>query len=140
MNFRSIPEDGEDRAAYAREMWDWLVSKHFVPQVWTGVNKVELQLKPPEGMPSADASSAHRILAVWTPVSGDGWSCLSRVSTTTVRQGKSAGIEVDVFSASLYLHDLLAAGVTHLQSEDDDVEKVLAELGVLVRAGLSAAG
>jgi hypothetical protein len=58
----------------------------------------------------------------------------------SVRRGELAGIEVEIFSASMYLRDLLAAGVTHLESEDQDMEKVLAELGVLVQAGFSAAG
>jgi len=139
MNFRTVPEDGEARAAYATEVWDWLVREHFMEQVWTGVNKVALPLKPPSRMPSADSYEVRRILAVWTPVSSDGRSCLSRVSTTTIRQEELAGIEVEVFSASLYLRELLATGVTHLESEDEGVEKLLAELSILVRAGFSAA-
>lgn len=141
-NYRSVPEVCDARAAYARdEMWDWLVREHFVPRKkWTDVNKVALPLKPPAGMPAADVSGARRILAVWTPISSDGRSLLSRVSTTTVRGGKPAGIEVEVFSASMFLRDQLAAGVTHLESEDEGVERLLAELGGLVRAGFSAAG
>ena len=66
---------------------------------------------------------------------------MSSVTTTTVRGGESIGVEVEVFSASLYLRGLLGAGMTHLESEDEDLEKVFAALGAVVEVtGHSPAG
>jgi hypothetical protein len=44
-----------------------------------------------------------------------------------------APVKVDVFSASIYLRELLAAGVTHLDAEDPFLERVLAEVSTLVQ-------
>jgi hypothetical protein len=131
-NYRSVPEDFEDIAASAKDMWEWLVSAHFVPQVWTQENKVALPLKPPRCLPDATTADARRILAVWTPVSQDGQSCMSNVTTTTIRGGALAPVKVEVFSASMYLRDLLAVGVTHLEAEDDFLERVLSAVSALV--------
>jgi hypothetical protein len=139
-DFRSVPEDPQETAADARDMWDWLVGAEFMPKVWTQVNKVALPLKPPHSMPAAVTADARRILAVWTPVSKDGGACLSSAETTTIRDGVLAPVKVDVFSASIYLRELLAAGVTHLDAEDPFLERVLAEVSTLVQgAGISAA-
>jgi hypothetical protein len=139
-DFRSVPVDPRDIADSAQDMWEWLVNAEFVPQVWTQVNKVALPLKPPLCIPGAITADARRILAVWTPVSEDGRTCMSNVTTTTIRGGALVPVKVEVFSASMYLRDLLAAGVTHLEAEDDFLERVLAEVSTLVRhTGVSAA-
>lgn len=129
--FRSVPVDGEARASYARNVWGWL-GEWFVQQDFNAYSKVVLPLKPPKDMLSRETADARRILVVWTPVAEDGRSCMSRLSTSTLRSGKWAGIEVDVFSASLYLRGLLAGGMTHLEAEDEDLEKVLAALNAVV--------
>lgn len=119
--------------AHAGHEWEWVASD-FGPQAgWSDVNKVALPLKPPRSMPSRDMADVRRILAVWRPVSEDGRSYLSRVATTTVRDGDLADIEVEIFSASLYLRGLLAGGMTHLESGDEDLEKVLAALSAVVK-------
>lgn len=139
MNYRSVPSDSEAQVAYARdEMWDWLVNDCFVPQDFNKVSKVALPLKSPKGLPWRDTADARRILAVWTPVAEDGRSCMSRLSASTLHDGKWTDIEVEVFSASLYLRGLLAAGVTHLETDDDDLEKVVAALNAVVE--ISPAG
>jgi hypothetical protein len=140
---RSVPEDSEARAAYAMETWTRWVTSAFGPQAgWTDDNKVALPLKPPEGMPSRDMADVRRILAVWTPTSENGRSCMSRpLVTKTVRGGELADTKVEVFSASMYLRGLLADGMKHLEAEDEYLEKVLAALNAVVRAtGLSSAG
>jgi hypothetical protein len=139
--FKSVPREDDALAAHAQKEWEW-VSSDFAPQAcWSDMNKVALPLKPPKGMPSRDTAEVRRILAIWTPVSEDGRSCMSSVATTTVRGGESIGVEVEVFSASLYLRGLLGAGMTHLESEDEDLEKVFAALGAVVEVtGHSPAG
>lgn len=138
-NYRSVPGDSEALADHARAEWECLVREHFVPLVWDKVNKVALPLKPPERRPSASTADARRILAVWTQVSKDGRSCLSTGSTTTFHRGELAGIEVEVFSASMYLRALLAAGTAYLEAKPEDMERVLAALRAVIEVrGLSA--
>jgi hypothetical protein len=139
MNFSSVPEDSEALAAHAQAAWEWLVSEHFKPWVWDKVNKVALPLKPPsEKLLSVSTTDARRILAVWTPISEDGRSCLSRVPTKTLHRGAWVDIEVEVFSASMYFRDLLRGGMTHLVAESERIDKVLAAVGdVLEVHGLS---
>lgn len=143
-DYRSVPADSVARAAYAKEeMWDWLVSDVFVPRPrkWTGENKVALPLEQPKDMPSQDMTHVRRILAIWTPVSEDGYSCVSSFTTTTIKGGQWTDVVVEVFSASMYLRDLLAGGVSHLEAEDDELEKWLAALdGVVEVTGVSPAG
>lgn len=134
VNYSTVPGTSEALADHAKAEWQWLVSEHFAPLLWTDVNKVALPLQPPRMLPSSSTAEARRILAVWTPVSEDGHSCLSRAATTTVRQGKLVSIEVEVFSASIYLRGLLATGMTHLSAESEDTEEMLAALGALVEA------
>ena len=125
--------DSEALAAHAQAEWEWLVSEHFAPEVrWDKVNKVALPLKPPRRLPSASTADARRILAVWTPISEDGRSCLSRVTKTPLHCGELADTEVEVFSASMYLRDLLAAGTTHLEAESEDMERVLSAVEAVI--------
>jgi hypothetical protein len=140
-DYASVPEDGDALAAHARHEWEWL-ARAFGPEAgWDDLTKVALPLKPPDGMPSRDMTDVRRILAVWTPVSDDGRSCVSHVATTTIRGGELADVKVDVFSASLYLRALLAGGMTHLEAADEDLEKVLAALRTVVEVtGISPAG
>jgi hypothetical protein len=66
---------------------------------------------------------------------------MSRVTKTTVRRRELVSVDVEVFSASMYLRDLRAAGVRHLESEDAEMEGVLAALRAVVGiTGFSAAG
>jgi len=143
-DYRSVPADSGARAAYARdEMWGWLVSACFAPwpRKWTDENKVALPLKPPKGKPTRDMADARRILAIWTPISEDGRSCMSRLPTVTLKGGQWIDTVVEVFSASMYLQCLLAAGVTHLKAEDEVLEKWLAAMGNVVEVtGLISAG
>lgn len=133
MNFRSVPEDSGAQADYAREeMWNWLVSDCFVPRKWNDVSKVALPLKPPDSMPSRDTADARRILAVWTPISKDGRSCMSSLATATLRGGQWIDIVVEVFSASMYLRDLLAGGMTHLEAGDEYLERVLSAISTVI--------
>jgi hypothetical protein len=129
--FRSVPVDGEAQASYARNVWGWL-GEWFAEQDFNQYSKIALPLKPPKGKLSLDTADARRILAVWTPVAEDGRSCMSRLPTSTLRSGKWTDIEVEVFSASLYLRGLLADGVTHLEAGDEDLGKVLAALNAVV--------
>jgi hypothetical protein len=139
---RSVPEDSEARAAYAMKIWTRWVETAFGPQArWTQDNKVALPLEGPEGMPSRDMAVIRRILAVWTPTSKDGRSCMSPLVTKTVRGGELTDTKVEVFSASMYLRELRANGETHLPAEDGYLEKVLRALSSVVGVdGLSPAG
>jgi hypothetical protein len=142
-NYRSVPADGPGLEAHAQAEWEWLVCSNFSPQVtvWNKDNKVALPLKPPSSLPAASTADARRILAVWTPVSEDGRSCMSGVTTTTVRRGELVPVDVEVFSASMYLRDLRAGGVMHLESDDAETEGVLAALRAVVEVtGFSSAG
>ena len=144
-NYRSIPEDDGALTAHARREWALLVGGHFGQEFfehrWTNVNKVALPLKPPTSLPSANMAGVRRILAIWTPVSEDGQSCMSSVNTTSIWGEGPISVDVDVFSASMYLRELRRAGVTHLEAEDAELERLLAALSALVEVtGLSAAG
>lgn len=140
---RSVPEDSEARAAYAMKIWRRWVAPAFGPQARRNPdNKVALPLKLPEGMPSRDMADIRRILAVWTPTSEDGRSCMSRLfAAKAVRGGELTDTKVEVFSASMYLRELRANGETHLPAEDKYLEKVLRALGAVVEvAEISPAG
>jgi hypothetical protein len=96
-------------------------------------------LKPPASLPAASTADARRVLALWTPVSEDGRSCMSNV--TAVRPGELVPVDVEAFSASTYLRDLRARGVTHLESDDAGTEGMLAALRAVVEVtGFSTAG
>ena len=71
-------------------------------------------------------------MAVWTPISEGGQSCLSRAITTALRRGELVTIEVEVFSASMYIREMLEAGSTHLRTNSPDMEAALAALGAVV--------
>jgi hypothetical protein len=137
----SVPATADARAAHAKRMWKMLVSGEFEPWKWTDVNKIALPLKPPDAVASRDTVGVRRILAVWAPVSEDGCSCMSSLPTMTLSAGQWVDIEAEVFSASLYLRDMLASGMTHLDAEDGDLEKMLSALSSVIEVtGLSLAG
>ncbi len=68
---------------------------------WSGVNKIALPLHD-------DGYEFSRVLAIWRPTSHDGLDPWSSVDTYTLAAGREQPIEVQVFSASLYVSRLLA--------------------------------
>ncbi|MGP3777025.1 hypothetical protein ACTWJ8_39955 (plasmid) [Streptomyces sp. SDT5-1] len=109
----TVPEDADALADFARRQWRWLSDPGGWDK-WDSYTKVALPLLPPAGRTPADVQQARRILAVWRPVSQDGISAFSTLNTTTLQDGRWVDVAVEVFSASLYLRGLLAAGVTTL--------------------------
>jgi hypothetical protein len=109
---RSVPE-AESLKEYAWEQWKILTAADYWER-WDGTTKIALPLQPPAGWTSEKANRARRILIVWRPISSDGISPLSHHSTTTLRGSEWVELAVEVFSASLYLRGLLAAGIENL--------------------------
>ncbi|MFE3387452.1 hypothetical protein [Streptomyces anulatus] len=129
---RSVPEDAEERAEYARAQWRELT----VPADWarwTTTTKIALPLRPPYGWTADQVNRARRILIVWRLVSRDGVSALSRHLTTTRREGEWVDLTVEVFSASIHLRQLLAAGISRLHSTFGQLDTLLEALGTIVR-------
>ena len=95
---------------------------------WSGVNKIALPLRN-------DGYEFSRVLAIWRPTSHNGLDPWSSVDTYTLVAGREQPIEVQVFSASLYVTRLLAEqpDAPHLELRGDSVlARTLAVLGHLL--------
>lgn len=97
--------------ANARRNWDALLDEHFHAHFrsgtgWTTVGAVAMPLRVPFDEPGL---KIRPLLALWAPVSS-GEHYMSETMTASVRQGAPHVTGVQVFSASLYVQALLAAG------------------------------
>ncbi|MEY9840650.1 hypothetical protein [Streptacidiphilus sp. EB103A] len=128
---KSVPTDPDALGIYARTQWEALTAPDCWQQ-WTGTTKVALPLRAPTGFTAEDVDAARRILIVWRPVSADGVSPLSRHTTTTLRNGVWVDVIVEVFSASLYLRQLQARGVTEIPAAFRQMAALLEAMDALV--------
>lgn len=129
---RSVPEEAEDFAEYARAQWRDLSAPADWAR-WTTTTKIALPLRPPYGWTTGHVNRARRILIIWRPVSRDGFSAFSRHRTTTRREGEWVDVTVEVFSASIYLRQLLTAGTRRLPSTFGRLDTLLEALDTIIR-------
>lgn len=132
---RPVPADPQALADFARAQWAVLITPEVWQEMWTGTTKIALPLKPPTGWSEQAAADARRVLIIWRPLSETGTGCESVLATTTLREGFETGLEVTVFSASLYLRQLLAAGTTALTGNLPRLDAALALLRTVAREG-----
>ncbi|MGV9266206.1 hypothetical protein ACWDRR_16260 [Kitasatospora sp. NPDC003701] len=130
----SLPQDPDELAVLARRRWRELADPARW-QDWDQVTKIALPLRPPAGATAQDVRRARRVLAVWRPVSCDGVSPFSRLGSSTPSEGQWADVVIEVFSASLYLRRLQAAGTTGLVSAFPRVDELLGAVQALFRPG-----
>jgi hypothetical protein len=130
---RSVPADPKALAAFARAQWVELTTPAVWAEWWNGTTKIALPLRAPHGWTADHAVTAKRALIIWRPVSQSGTTCESALQTTTLRNGTDEPLTVSVFSASLYLRQLLAEGTTTLTGTFPRIDALLALLRTIVR-------
>lgn len=130
---RSVPAADHEVAALARLEFRG-VQDDFRSWEWTQWNKVLLPLR------AVDHHPIRRVLAIWMPCSASGldpWSTVENCWTLD-SEGSWVQVEVDVFSGSLYVRDLVAQGRTTFKF-CGPLDAVIRSLGDIVIDDESAA-
>lgn len=127
----SVPEDPAGIAEYARRRWEELDVPEWWSNKWDDTTKIALPLRPPAGRTAEDVRKARRVLAVWRPISSNGGSPFSQLSSQTLSGGEWVDVPIEVFSASLYLRQLLADGVRTLTPVFDGAQTLFDAVNAL---------